>query len=100
MASRYTTTKQIKDANGRRRAETTILPVVPASTSDTYIQITSAERLDTLSYKFYGDASFWWVIANANGLGKGTLFVPENTRLRIPSNSKIQDLIEQTNNSR
>ena len=58
------------------------------------------ERLDLLAYRFYGDASKWWIIASANGLGKGTLFVPENTTVRIPIDERIQDNIEQTNNSR
>ena len=100
MASRYLTTKQIKDENGRRRAETTILPVPPTVSSDTYIEITTPERLDTLANRFYGDSELWWVIAVANGLGKGTLYIPENTRLRLPSNTELENLIEQTNNSR
>ena len=100
MASRYSTTKQIKDGNGRRRAEPTIFPVPPAVSSDTYIQITTPERLDTLANRFYGNSQLWWVIAVANGLGKGTLYIPENTRLRLPSNTELENLIEQTNNSR
>ena len=98
--SRYASTKQIKDENGIRRASTTILPIPPASDSDIYIQVTSPERLDILAFKFYADASLWWVIANANGLGKGNFDVPENTRIRIPDSSTVQDLIEKTNNSR
>ena len=76
--SRYLTTKQIKDNNGKRKASTTIFPVVPFSQKDIFIKITSPERLDLLAYRFYGDASKWWIIASANALGKGTLFVPEN----------------------
>lgn len=98
--SRYTTTQQIKDKSGKRKAETTILPVVPISGDDIYIQVTSPERLDLLADKFYNDVSLWWVIATANALGKGSLYVPENTRLRIPSVTKIQDVIESLNNSR
>ena len=98
--SRYTTTQQIKDASGKRKAETTILPVVPISEDDIYIQVTSPERLDLLADKFYNDVSLWWVIATANALGKGSLYVPENTRLRIPAATKIQDVIESLNNSR
>ena len=98
--SRYTTTRQIKDAAGKRKASTTILPVPAPSNRDIFIKITSPERLDLLAYRFYGDASKWWIIASANGLGKGTLFVPENTTVRIPIDERIQDNIEQTNNSR
>ena len=98
--SRYTTTRQIKDASGKRKASTTILPVPAPSNRDIFIKITSPERLDLLAYRFYGDASKWWIIASANGLGKGTLFVPENSTVRIPIDERIQDNIEQTNNSR
>jgi len=98
--SRYSTTKQIKNKAGKRQAATTILPVPTSTPSDSFIQVTSAERLDTLAYKFYGDAQLWWILAVVNGLGKGTLYVPENTRLRIPATTELSDLIEQTNNSR
>ena len=98
--SRYSTSKQIKDKNGSRRVDTTIVPPVPKSNLDTYIQVTSPERLDKLAYEFYNDASQWWIIAAANGLGKGTLTVPEGIRIRIPSKIAIQDLISNTNKQR
>lgn len=98
--SRYSTSKQIKDKNGSRRVNTTIVPPVPKSDLDTYIQVTNTERLDKLAYDFYDDASQWWIIAAANGLGKGTLMVPEGSRIRIPSKTAIQDLISNTNKER
>ena len=49
-----------------------------------YIRIDNMTRLDTLSYEFYNDALYWWVIADANGLGKGSLVVPAGTILQIP----------------
>ncbi len=61
---------------------------------------TNESNLDLLADKFYNDVSLWWVIATANALGKGSLYIPENTRLRIPSVTKIQDVIESLNNSR
>lgn len=98
--SRYLTTTQIKDSNGKRKASTTIISAPPPSSNDTYIQLSSPERLDILAYKFYGDASLWWLIATANGLGKGTLFTPENRRLRIPPKEGIQDFINLVNKER
>ena len=58
------------------------------------------ERLDTLAYTIYGDSSYWWVIAAANGLGKGTLIVPANTKLRIPAKTEFLDQVIQTNRTR
>ena len=40
------------------------------------------ERLDHLSGKVYGNATLWWVIAAASGIGWG-LQVPPGTRILI-----------------
>lgn len=97
--SRYETTAQIKTENGMRRAATTIVKI-PLTDSDQYIQVTSMERLDKLAAEFYGDQSLWWLIAAANGLGKGTLLVPQNTLLRIPPANGINDYIYKINQER
>ena len=68
--------------------------------NDTYITTTTPDRLDKLANDFYGDSQFWWIIASANGLGKGTLIVPANTTIRIPENSGIDDFIQQINTQR
>jgi len=95
--SRYSTAKIIKDENNIRHSTTTIIPVVPNSVNDIYINITSPHRLDKLAYEFYGNSSLWWIIAVTNGLGKGTLYAKQGTRIRIPSKDNIQDLISTTN---
>jgi hypothetical protein len=43
-----------------------------------------AMRLDVLAGRVYNDASLWWVIAAASGIGWG-LQVPAGTLLRVPS---------------
>ena len=98
--SRYSTTNIIKDLNGKRRRSTTIFPTIPATANDTFIITTSADRLDKLANTFYGDVSLWWVIAAANGLGKGTLVVPGNTKMRIPAKTEFLDQVIQTNRTR
>ena len=100
MPSRYATTKNIKDDDGVRRASTTIIPVIPRSDADVFIRTTTVERLDLLANQFYSDATMWWAIAGANGLGKGTLYVAENTRLRIPDITTVTDIITSKNASR
>ena len=76
--------KLIQTNSEKLRQQTTILPNV-VGMSDTYIQTITIERLDTLADRFYGDATLWWVIAAANGIGKGTLRVPRGVKLRIPN---------------
>ena len=98
--ARYNTTLLIKDQNGKRRRSTTILPVIPKSNSDIYILITNSERLDKLANEFYDDVSLWWVIAAANGLGKGTYVIPSNTNVRIPSKDAVTDILIEINEER
>jgi nucleoid-associated protein YgaU len=76
--------KLIQTNSEKLRQQTTILPNV-VGVSDTYIQTITIERLDTLADRFYGDSTLWWVIAAANGIGKGTLRVPRGVKLRIPN---------------
>ena len=98
--SRYTTNSILQDTAGKRRLGSSILPIVPVSSTDVYIQTTSIERLDKLANTFYQDASLWWVIASANGLGKGSIMVPTNSRLRIPDAANLQQIINDLNNTR
>lgn len=97
--SRYENTPQIKTELGTRRAATTIIQI-PNSELDQYIQITSPERLDKLAVEFYGDVTMWWVIAAANGIGKGTFLISSNTVLRIPQVNDINNYIYKFNQSR
>jgi nucleoid-associated protein YgaU len=76
--------KLIQTNSEKLRQQTTILPNV-VGMSDTYIQTITIERLDTLADRFYGDATLWWVIGAANGIGKGTMRVPRGIKLRIPN---------------
>lgn len=98
--NRYINSSIQKDTNGKRKVSTTIIPVPNTSIDDVFIQTNSIERLDLLAYKFYKDSSLWYVIAVANGLGKGSLIVPTNSTLRIPSITNMQRQIETINLSR
>ena len=41
--------------------------------------------IDILSNQYYGTVKYWWVIALANKMGKGTLYVTPGYQLRIPA---------------
>ena len=48
-----------------------------------------------ISFKFYGTRDFWWIIAVANQIGKGTLSIKEPGVLRLPANpEKIMNSID------
>ena len=100
MSSRYSTNTILQDTNNMRRFSSTIVPAIPITTNDIYIQTTSPERLDKLASTFYGDSSLWWIIATANSLGKGTIIIPVNSQLRIPAKDNIQQIINNINTIR
>jgi nucleoid-associated protein YgaU len=55
---------------------------------------------DKLAYQFYGDQTFWPVIAVSNNIGKGTIIVKSGTILRIPDPDVAKQFINTINSSR
>ena len=91
--SRNSKSSIIRTSSGKRRYASDYLTPIPVESSDIYIITTSVERLDKLAANFYGDSSAWWIIALANNIGKGTIYVESDVRLRIPSKNTIKDLL-------
>ena len=79
--------KQIikKDNYGSRFQSSKIIPRIPISSNDRYIEVTVTDRLDLIAHKYYGNRNFWWVIAEANNIGKGTLAIQKGAILRLPA---------------
>jgi nucleoid-associated protein YgaU len=71
--------------DGRQVLYTTRYPKIPTSLNDVYVIANETDSLDALAYKFYKDSSFWWMIAQANGIGLG-LKPKAGQQLRIPMN--------------
>lgn len=85
--NRYESTKSIKNKdNFINRYETTTYPEFERKDDDIYIITRKLERLDILADKYYEDPRYWWIIARANNLGKGTLTIPPGKQIRIPQN--------------
>lgn len=59
---------------------------IPVSDTDIYISFnTFTMRMDTLSYKYYGDANYSWLILNANpSISSYEYRIMNGTRVRIP----------------
>lgn len=70
-----------------------VYPDIPINPDDNYIITTIGDRLDLIAYDFYGDPSYWWIIASANSLPGDSLIPPIGGQLRIPIN--IQSVINQ-----
>ena len=86
MINRYENIPKKVGDNGKRVVRSIIYPPIPRSLDDTYIITTIGDRLDLLSNKYYGNVGYWWIIAQANEIGKGDLNLPVGLQLRIPKN--------------
>ena len=91
----FTTTEL--DVEIKRRYYTSILdPEIPKQSDDIYVVSTFGDRLDLLSWNYYSNVNFWWVIAAANPeLRKDTLNLEIGTQIRIPKNFQSAALLLQ-----
>ena len=101
MINRYKYQKPIIKSDRKRiQGQTLYPPIVPRGT-DMYVMVRDGQRLDTLAHQYYGDPGMWWVIAQANNITRGTIFVPPGTQLRIPQDTaKIETALEKINTER
>jgi nucleoid-associated protein YgaU len=61
-----------------------LMPYFEAADSDFLIITEEDDRLDTLAFQFYKNASLWWVIAVYNNLTNIDLKLEPGLQLRIP----------------
>ena len=80
--------------------KTTMYPKIDRHETDIYIHTREGDRLDNIAYEYYKDASQWWVLAQANHLGKGSLHVPPGIRLRIPSQRELFKILTENEQDR
>ena len=84
---RYDTTVNIKKRwDGKRYFGTRLYPIIPVDPTDIYVVTNETDTLDNLAFKYYKNPSLWWVLAQANNIGKGKLSVPAGIQLRVPIN--------------
>lgn len=84
---RYDTTVNIKKRwDGKRYFGSRIYPPIPFNNDDAYVITNETDYLDNLAFKYYKNPSLWWILAQANGIGKGKMSVEAGTQLRVPVN--------------
>jgi len=94
--ARYDNTNIKRDRDTKRRMfVTTLYPKIQQDGSDIYITSREGDRLDNLAFDYYGNVELWWIIAQANAIGKGTLCIDADLQLRIPQN--VDDIIQDYN---
>ena len=86
MAGRYKTNKIKKLNDGREVYKSKIIPNIPKSDNDIYVAVQTGDRLDSIAKEHLGDASLWWIIADANNIHDAPFSLADGTVLRIPSN--------------
>jgi hypothetical protein len=87
MANRYTYSETLTTLDTKKKyLESTIYPKIKASNEDIYIISTQSDRLDLLASKYYGNPTYWWIIAVANNLNDASLSIEIGRQLRIPAN--------------
>ena len=91
-STRYKYTKKIKRGKKTVR-KPTLYPKIPLRDDDIYIFSRESDKLEHISYRFYGTPEYWWVIAKANNISKGSIFLEPGKQLRIPQPSSIQEIL-------
>ena len=95
---RYDSTRIGKSKFGKRVYKTTMYPTINRAESDIYIVSKDGDRCDTLAHRYYDNTDLWWIIAQANHLGKGTLRIKAGKQIRIPTDlSDIFSDLEELN---
>jgi len=85
--NRYQDIKKIKNSEGITYYRDSKYPVIPLSVNDIWVITTSEDRYDRLAQQYYNDYTLWWVISIANdNLPQNSLYPPEGTQIRIPTN--------------
>lgn len=96
--SRYSFTKIIKKGV-RRTLKPTLYPKIPLRDDDIYIYANGGDKFEHLSQRFYNNPTYWWIIARANNISGGEIYVDVTKQLRIPTNiTKVLNDLEEINN--
>jgi|TARA_Y100000310_G_scaffold225261_1_gene227295 hypothetical protein len=93
--SRYKFTgKKIDKYTGNRVQKTTLYPEIRIGDGDQFVYPIDGDRLENLAYRYYGDSTLWWIIAQANKIRDGSFGLKPDEKLRIPRNVPqiVQDL--------
>ena len=100
--NRYDNSTIETTSDGQRYYKSKFYPNVPLSETDDYVITTVGDRLDSLAFSYYRDATLWWIIAvSNNNITRGALYPAPGTQLRIPTDiSNILELYNRFNQAR
>jgi len=100
--NRYNNSTIDQTQQGKPYLKQRFYPNIPLSENDVYVITTVGDRLDSIAYSYYNDATLWWVISAANNnITKGALYPIPGTQLRIPTDlNMVLNLFNQFNKAR
>ena len=94
--NRYQDIKKIKNSEGITYYRDNKYPIIPLSLNDIWVITTAEDRYDRLAQQYYNDYTLWWIISIANdNLPQNSLYPPEGTQIRIPTN--VSEIISNYN---
>lgn len=82
---RYDQVKTKKTDDNQVALKPVLYPTIDRTSDDLYVVTVVGDRLEYIAQQYYGSVSYWWIIAQANGLGKGSTAIEPGTTLRIPT---------------
>jgi phage tail protein X len=85
-----------KKAGKLNVVRSTLYPTIQPKPGDIYVLTNTTDRLDQLSYKYYGSVKYWWIIAHANKLSKGSMALESGLKIFIPRD--INPILEEYSN--
>ena len=91
--SRYDHTVVKRRPDGKRVLKPTMYPKIPLRDDDIYIFSKESDKLEHISYRFYNTPEYWWVIAKANNISNGSIYLKPGRQLRIPDLNSIQEIL-------
>jgi len=100
--NRYNNSTIDQTQQGKPYFKQRFYPNIPLSENDVYVITTVGDRLDSLAYSYYNDATLWWIISAANNnITKGALYPIPGTQLRIQTDlNMVLNLFNQFNKAR
>ena len=72
-----------------RIKKSTLYPKIGIESNDILIYSKEGDTLWSLAYKYYDDITMWWIIAQANHIGKNSQVIRPGIQIRIPQNIDI-----------
>ena len=85
--SRYKSTKIVKDRIKKDKVfASTEYPIIERRDSDITYYVKFDDSFMSLAHRFYNDQSLWWIIAQANNIFDGSIYLDTSKQIRVPVN--------------